>query len=93
MIAIINEKINPRQKKKSLCVTGVCGTCGKRQSVHSIVWHCARSHETWPTCKKCKEHVYPIKRSCKGCSAVLRNGNLGELCAVCKHKTGGGRPE
>ena len=75
-----------RGKKRTALLTGVCSECGRRSRRNLMVWLFARHNEAWPSCRACGGRVYPKKRRCKKCAAVLRDGNFGSLCAPCQAK-------
>ncbi len=86
MIASLKKKTRRKRKKSIKHIKGVCSACGKKHRLTVNAWREARWHDYWPACFKCGERVYPTKRACRVCNAVLRSGNFGDLCAVCERK-------
>jgi hypothetical protein len=75
-----------RKTKRDGLLRGVCSACGRRKLVPLSDWRAARYRDSWPVCSFCTAWLYPIKRKCLACNAVLRNGNLGNLCGPCERK-------
>ncbi len=80
------KKSDRARRKRNPNLAGVCSGCGRRSNIVLQEWHAARREDRWPACKGCGSHIYPAPRRCVACGAHLRNGNLGEFCALCERK-------
>jgi Holliday junction resolvase RusA-like endonuclease len=78
-----------KPKPEPLVIQGSCEACGAREALTVGKWTSARRLNTWPTCGKCGAHLYPVRRNCKTCGAVLRNGNFSTQCTPCETKDRG----
>ena len=75
-----------RRRTREKRLAGVCGACGKQVRLGLAEWQVSRREDRWPGCRRCGSFVYPVTRRCKACGARLRNGNLGDFCALCERK-------
>jgi len=67
-------------------IEGRCSVCGHTRAIRKRVWLEAWRRNFTPACKKCGSRIYPVKRTCQSCNAVLRSENLDRHCAPCQRK-------